>query len=391
MPRLFRGRGGKNVNKIFSRVIELKGGISTISLTQSKDAGLREQRPRYTEPLLLATRYVGTPPADNGIVLVRQLQHESMRAGSHAGLDDLVSRRIRTAVRHVLVHARVEEYRLLPDQSHLRTEPVDVETPYVAPPESYPTRARLVESHEQADDGTLAATAEAGDRQHLAILQREGCLTQYGLVPVRRIREFDPLEMDSRIIGRRERRGGVGYERYQIPIDAVIAAVFDGGRRIGRIRRTTDMVVPPLQKIEQPRAAPLRPQKPPRCLGQFHDGIGQVYRVHAETREVARRYLPPQNLVGPEHEHDHERRVPDEVTRPPERPLVYRHASCVSVARLYDVRVSPLLGAALAEAQHRGYAPEALRRHVRRSREYVELPSRPVSYVPSVIHRAPPE
>ena len=311
MPRLFRGRGGKNVNKIFSRVIELIGGISTISLTQGKDAGLREQRPRYTEPLLLAARYVGPrAPADHRIVLVRQLQHESMRTGSHAGLDDLVSRRIRTAVRHVLVHARVEEYRLLPDQSHLRTEPVDVETPYVAPPQSYPTRARFVESHEQANDGTLAATAEAGDRQHLAILQREGCLTQYGLVPVRRIREFDPLEADSQIVGRRERRGGVGYERCQIPIDAVIDAVFDGGRRIGRICCTTDMVVPPLQKIEQPRAAPLRPQESPRCLGQLHDGIGQVYRVHAETREVAGRYLPPQNLVGSEHEHNHERSVP---------------------------------------------------------------------------------
>jgi len=59
------------------------------------------------------------------------------------------------------------------------------------------------------------------------------------------------------------------------------------------------------------------------------------------------------------------------------------HIRSSLVARLDDVRVPPLLGASQDGANDCGYAPKALRRHVRRSCEDVELSSRPVAYVPS--------
>lgn len=163
-------------------------------LVEQEQRRVLEERAREREPLALAARQGEAALADDGLVALRQAQHELVGAGRAGGGLDVGEGGLGAAVGDVLADRGGEEDGLLQDDRELRAQVGEAVVAQVHAVEADDARGRVVEAREEAEERGLARAARAGDADAAARGDRRGGVREDG-APAR-VRVDDVLEGD---------------------------------------------------------------------------------------------------------------------------------------------------------------------------------------------------
>ena len=106
--------------------------------------------------------------ADHGVVALRQLEDELVRAGELRGRDHALHRQRRIGERDVVADRAVEQHVLLQHHADLAAQPGDIDHREVDAVDQHAPALRHVEPLHQLGQRRLARAGRADDADHLA-------------------------------------------------------------------------------------------------------------------------------------------------------------------------------------------------------------------------------
>src|SRR5918998_2208579 len=143
-------------------------------LVQDQDTGVPDDSPRDSDPLALSSGEGVAPLADDGLVPVLELHYEVVGVGCFGGLDNLLRGSVQLPVGDVLLDGGADEDRVLEDYADLLAHGLELVVLYVPPIDPDGATSGFVEAEDQADEGRLAGSRSADQRDPLAGKDVEG-------------------------------------------------------------------------------------------------------------------------------------------------------------------------------------------------------------------------
>ena len=140
---------------------------------EDEDARVGGESARDGDALALAAGEIGAPLLDHGVIALRQLGDEFMRARQLRHADHLAARHRRIGERDVVMDGAVEQKVFLEHHADLAAQPGGIGLRDVDAVDQDLAALRLIKTLDELRQSRLAGARRADDANHLAGLDRE--------------------------------------------------------------------------------------------------------------------------------------------------------------------------------------------------------------------------
>src|SRR6266498_479676 len=188
------------LNIVLSHQVHAAGRV-----VEDQQARVEQECTGDCNALFLAARKCGAALADRGVVPLAEAHDEIVRRSGLSGCLNLLDRRVWAPKGDVVADRTAEQIGFLQHNADLRAQAVDCDVADVVVVDQDRAFAGVVETRDQVDNRTLAATSRAQQRDCLARLGEEAYITQHRITAIE-VAEGHMLELDPALDWRQNDR-----------------------------------------------------------------------------------------------------------------------------------------------------------------------------------------